>query len=105
MIATLVYHLDVGLQNAADATLLARASDINFNQGSFDWLGVDVAGDATVTESEHVIKRTIMLETTPFGNSLWRSPTQLKYATRNLLSDIFALKMPARVTADEPVIS
>lgn len=100
---TLVYLLNVGIQNSASPTLLARAADIDFNQGTLDMLGMDIVGNETVAEPPS-IKRTIVLQTNSLGDSLWRSIDALKYATRNLFQDVFALRMPAFVTAEEPIV-
>jgi len=102
MQVTLVYILDVGLQ-LTDANI-AKADNISFDQGTLTMLGLALLTNTAVSENGK-IKVTILLETRPTGDSIWLTPEQLQYATRNLFRDVYALRMPAFVTAEEPVVT
>lgn len=102
-LVTLVYNLNADVQILSNK-LLVRAADINFDQGVLTILGMKVVQDDTVLENG-AIKKTIVLETLPAGDSTYKTPEQLKDATRNIFRDVFALRMPALVTAEEPVVS
>ena len=105
--AVLVYNLNVGIQDTNSVRLRARAAAIDLNyQDTFTYLGVDLVGDQTDVV-DGLIKRTLTFQTNAFAELylLYQTPEQLANATRNLFQDIFALQMPALVTAEEPVVS
>jgi len=104
MNVTLVYRLDVGSQNPNSTKLITRAENIDFNQGTLDYIGLDFVDSLTQTDAGK-IKRTINLKTNDLGDSIWQNAEQLKYGTRNIFKQIFELRMPALVTAEEPVVS
>lgn len=98
----LVYRMDVGVQNLDP--LVTRAENIDFNQGTLDYIGLDVVSSLTQPEGGKIV-RTIVLKTNAQGDTIWKTPDELKYGTRKIFKQIFEQRMPALVTAEEPVVS
>lgn len=104
---TLKYDLNVGSQSAFATKLLDRAKSIDVDQGSLDYIGMSIVDDQTAPDlhAKNKIIRVITLATNALGDSIWQNADQLKYATRNIFKEIFEQRMPALVTAEEPVVS
>lgn len=98
----LVYLIDVGVQNPL--AFGARVQAVKFDQGALEKLGMDFVGFSFGVDAGK-IEWTIRLKTNALGDSLWQDDDALKYATRNLFQDSYALQLPALVTAKEPVVS
>lgn len=101
-IVTLVYLIDVGVQNPL--AFGSRVQAVKFDQGALAMLGMDFIG-FNFGVAAGKIEWTIRLKTNALGDTLWQDDAALKYATRNLFQDSYALQLPALVTAEEPVVS
>ena len=98
----LEYECDGGIQPTAN--FVTAVSAVNVNEGELSLLGMGVQADVTAElPNTNTVRRTItllVLPTCPFSTD-----DEYKDATRNLWTDKFALRVPARVTAAEPVVT
>lgn len=100
---TLEYTAPSGLQSAAN--IAAKLGAIPLSQyGDLDMLGMVKISDSVAAGSGEAT-RTVVLETTDFGDELWADATALAYATKEYYTQVLATKLPGRVAAAEPVVS
>lgn len=98
---TLVYRVDVGSQNPALFVGRVEALDVDAN---FEMLSMTVLSDTTVQEAPGV-KRTIVLQTNATSDAMFPTDANKIAATRGLLTNVFGIQVPSRVTAEEPVVA
>lgn len=98
---TLVYRIDVGNQDPALFVGRVEALDVDPN---FEMLSMTKISDDTVQEAPGV-KRTIVLQTNATSDAMFPTDASKIAATRGMLTNVFGIRVPARVTAEEPVVS
>jgi hypothetical protein len=99
---TLEYTAPAGVQAAS--SIAAKLGAVPIYRGELDMLGlVRVSDESEVVAGEAV--RTIVLETTSDGDTLWPTDEALANATRNLYTQSLAYGLPGRVSAAEPVVA
>ncbi len=99
----LSYAVKAGLQSV-DA-FAAQVAAVELYDGELEQLGMIVLSDDTAPSGNRFVTRTILLETTALGDSLWLTEDQLKAATRNLYTAELELRVPALVRPAEPVVT
>ncbi len=98
---TLVYRIDVGNQDPANFVGVVEAIDVD---ADLEPLNMTVLSDDTVQGAPGVI-RTIVLQTNATSDAMFPTDANKIAATRGLLTNVFGIQVPAKVTADEPVVS
>lgn len=98
---TLAYDVAVGLQDpTVEAT---RVAAIPVDQ-ELVFLNMTKTFDGTVAGAGKVT-RTIILATNSTSDAMFPTTSELKAATRGLLSGVLGLATPGRVTAADPVVN
>lgn len=100
---------NTGIQNPTSLVSRVQAIDLYElpppSQGLLALLGFSITSDVTAVVGG-LLKRTITLQTTAFGDSIYGgSATKIKDATRNLFRNALGMRTPSIVTAAEPVVS
>lgn len=99
---TLEYECDGGQQPTAN--FASKVSAVSLDEGEYTLLGLTMFSDVTAEiPNTNVVSRTVVL-TIQAGSPL-ETEDEAKDATRNLFTDKLALRIPARVTAVEPVFT
>ena len=98
---TLVYRISVGNQNPS--LYQTRVEDIPL-QDELEILFMDKVSDVTVIAAPGLI-RTVVLSTTAEADNQYPTDSLKKDVTRNLWTNVLQQRIPAAVTADEPVVA
>lgn len=98
---TLIYKIDVGNQNPANFVGRVESVDVDAN---LELLNMTKFSDDTVQGAPGVV-RTIVLHTNATSDGMFPTDDNKIAATRGILTNVFAAQIPAKVTADEPVVS
>jgi hypothetical protein len=99
---TLAYQCDGGQQ--APANFASKVSGITLDEGEIPalWYGV-VSDNTTYGAASNVVTRTLVLGVLP--SCPFDTDDQHKDFLRGIYADKLALRVPARVTAAEPVVT
>lgn len=98
---TLVYRVEVGNQDPANFVGRVETIDV---APDLEKLNVSVSSDNTVQAGAEIV-RTIALLTNATSDGMFPTDANKIAATRGLLTNVFRARVPAKVTADEPVVS
>lgn len=97
---TLEYECDGGQQPTANFS--SKVSAVALDEGEYALLGLTLFSDVTAEiANTNSVSRTVVL--TIQATSPLQTEDEAKDATRNLFTNKLALRVPARVTAVEPV--
>lgn len=98
---TLVYKIDVGNQDPANLLARLEAIDVDAN---FEMLQMTKTSDVSAIALPG-LTRTIELQTNATSDQMFPTDALKRSATKGLLTNVFAIQMPAQVSADEPVVT
>ncbi len=98
---TLVYRIRVGNQNPALLQTLIQNIDVD---PIFEPLSMMKISDNTVIGTPGLV-RTIQLQTDAESDAMFPTDDSKIAATRGLCTGALSMRVPAAVTADEPVVS
>lgn len=102
-VVTLKYTIEqTGVQTLAK--IKTKMENAPIFQGELAMLGMTVATDSTAIAASKVT-RSIVLQTTTLGDSLFPTAQKLKDATRGLYKLALSGYVPASVKADEPLVA
>lgn len=102
MNVTVEYECDGGQQDPADFS--SKVSAVSLNEGEIPTLWFGVTSDTTaVVAGSNTVTRTIVYAVLP--SSPFQTDDEVKDYFRGIFTNKLALRVPARVTALEPVIT
>lgn len=101
-VSTVVYSAEAFARPLVQ--MVSQIAAVPLFEGELEQLGFDVTGDSSAIAGFSV-ERTIELTTNALGDTLWTTAEQAAAATRKLYTQQLERRLPAVVSASEPVIT